>query len=125
MAGGSGAPDKGFKVDTDKLSAVADKIQALVDDISGNSGFVRGSFPEFQKAGDISAGLQPFWGKNEDVFAEAYGDEFKAVSETYQLIITQLTNLATAASQTASGYGTSEQNLADQLKKLQQQGGGR
>jgi len=113
------APDKGFKVDTDKLAAVADKIQQLSDDITGN--YIPGSYPSLGNARDIRTMLQPFWGPNHDVFADAYTKEYQALDSTFQIIMRQLVKLQQATSSTASGYGSSDTDLAAQLKKLQQQ----
>lgn len=120
MAGDTG-PDKGFHVDTDKLSAVADKMQQLIDDIQGN--YIPGSYPSLASASDIRTMLMPFWGPNHDVFADAYTQEYKALDKTYMLIVQQLTKLQQAASATAAGYGASDTNLAGQLQKLQHQQG--
>lgn len=121
-SGGSATSDPGFKVDTDKLQAVADKIQQLSDDLQGD--YIPGSYPSLQKARDIRTMLAPFWGPNHDIFADAYEKEYDALNETFSIIIKQLAKLQVAVTKTASGYGGSDQNLADQLNKLNQQQGG-
>ncbi|MGN6606878.1 MAG: hypothetical protein ACTHMS_07695 [Jatrophihabitans sp.] len=121
-SGSGGTTDTGFKVDTDKLQAVADKIQQLSDDITGN--YIPGSYPSLSNARDIRTMLAPFWGPNHDIFADAYEKEYGALDKTFQIITTQLQKLQQAASATASGYGASDTNLAGELNKLKQQQGG-
>ena len=96
-----GGPTKGFRVDPDKLSAVADKVKALLQDLSGETGYIAGNLPEYQKA-DAQAlrdALKDFW-SGDDVFASAYDDEHKGVVTTY--------NLERACRTTAEKYGAQD-----------------
>ena len=104
-----GGPTKGFRVDPDKLSAVADKVKALLQDLSGETGYIAGNLPEYQKA-DAQAlrdALKDFW-SGDDVFASAYDDEHKGVVTTYQQMQKQLTNLERACRTTAEKYGAQD-----------------
>lgn len=100
------SPSKGFIVDPDKLTDVADLVKALLDDLSGNSGYVAGNLPRYrEKAAPavLTKALSSFW-DGEDVFASAYGYEHDGIVQTMQSMVTQLTALEKACRDTAAQY---------------------
>ncbi len=108
---------KGFHVDPKALSTVADDVDALLAEITGASGYVAGNAKEFASASDIKGPLATFWGTRDNVFAAAYGDAHAAITQTFTAIQQQLTNLSTAARQTAAKYQTEDGTSSTQVKK--------
>lgn len=99
-------PSNGFRVDPDKLLAVADRVHALLQDVNGGSGLVSGNLPRYREkatAEPLSSALATFW-SGEDVFATAYGAEHDGVVLTFQSIADQLTRLEAACRSTALKY---------------------
>jgi uncharacterized protein YukE len=100
------APSSGFRVDPDKLLAVADRVHALLQDVNGGSGLVSGNLPRYTekaRADALSTALASFW-SGEDVFATAYGAEHDGVVLTFKSIADQLTKLEAACRSTAVKY---------------------
>ena len=100
------SPTKGFSVKPDQLTDVADAVKALLDDLSGNTGYVPGNLPRYrEKAGKqvLEQALASFW-SGEDVFATAYGYEHDGIVQTMQSMVTQLTALEKACRDTAAQY---------------------
>jgi hypothetical protein len=103
MSGGT----QGFRVEPDKLLDVADQVHRLLEDLSGQSGYVAGNLPRYQQQADksqLTNALKSFW-DGEDVFATAYGYEHDGICTTMQQMVTQLTNLESACRATAAKYG--------------------
>ncbi|GAB2463478.1 WXG100 family type VII secretion target [Jatrophihabitans fulvus] len=113
---------KQFRVDTDALEAVAKRVKALLDDVSGANGYQAGSKPELDKIGPdaISTALGAHTahpmdgtGNGGSAFAESYRQEHEGLKFTYQSMITQLQNLYTTCHTTAQTYA----NREDDAKK--------
>lgn len=100
------SPTKGFSVKPDQLTDVADAVKALLDDLSGNTGYVPGNLPRYrEKAGKqlLEQALASFW-SGEDVFATAYGYEHDGIVQTMNEMVKQLTQLESACRTTAAQY---------------------
>lgn len=104
------APSSGFRVDTDKLTDVADLVKRLLDDLSGSTGFIGGNLPDFQKADghELREGLAVIWPNWDDGFATGYGYEHEGMMKTYQSMVQQLTVLEAACRSTAKAYAHRE-----------------
>ncbi|MGH3628836.1 MAG: WXG100 family type VII secretion target [Sciscionella sp.] len=101
-----GSPTKGFRVDPDKLSDVADQVKGLLDDLSGNSGYIAGNLPRYQEnagADVLTKALASFW-DGDDVFAQSYKYEHGGIVTTMQQMVKQLTALEKACRDTAKQY---------------------
>jgi len=97
-----------FRVDPDKLEAVAVRVKQLLDDLNGTTGFVAGNKPDFDKA-DQSAIVEALGslagdGDGTSAFAGSYGYEHTGMNMTYQSMITQLQNLYNACHLTAEAH---------------------
>ncbi len=108
---------KDFTVDAKALSDVADKVQALLSEINGGSGYIAGNAKEFAAASSIGAPLATFWGTADNVFAGAYGDAHAAISLTFAKIEEQLQSIAAAASGTARQYQQQDQASQQHVKQ--------
>ena len=100
-----GGPTKGFRVDPDALADVADRVKRLHDAVSldhGRSGNLT-DFQDSAKADSLTTALKSFW-TGDDVFANAYGEEHKGVTTTFQQMQTQLGNLERICRTTAQQY---------------------
>jgi len=100
-----GGPTKGFRVDPEKLSAVADRVKQLNESVSldlGNSGNIV-DFQNSAKADSLTSALQSFW-TGDDVFANAYGKEHDGVTTTFQKMQQQLQALERICRGTAEQY---------------------
>jgi uncharacterized protein YukE len=109
---------KGFRVEPDKLLAVADDVHRLLEDLNGDSGYVPGNLPRYQqKASDavLTQALQSFW-SGEDIFATAYGYEHNGIVSTMNAMVQQLTNLETACRTTAQQYKSQDTNSKHDVK---------
>jgi uncharacterized protein YukE len=118
-----GGPTKGFRVDPDKLSAVADRVKRLHDSVSLDLGH-SGNLVDFQdaaKADSLVSALQSFW-TGDDVFASAYGEEHQGVVTTFQQLQSQLQILEQTCRGTAEQYQHHDQ--ASRQDVIQSDGGG-
>jgi len=100
-----GGPTKGFRVDPDKLSVVADRVKRLHASVSldlGRTGNVV-DFQDSAKSETLTSALQSFW-TGDDVFANAYGEEHKGVVTTFQQMQQQLQALEQTCRGTAKQY---------------------
>jgi uncharacterized protein YukE len=96
----------GFKVDSDQLLAVAERVRRLREDLSGESGYGPGNVASYTKnadAGALTSALASFW-VGQDVFSNAYGYEHQGIVETMTAMVEQLTNLENACRATAQQY---------------------
>jgi uncharacterized phage infection (PIP) family protein YhgE len=106
-----------FTVDPKALHQVADKVEALLAEISGGAGYIAGNAKEFQSASSIGAPLATFWGTAENVFAGAYGDAHGAITTTFQQIQQQLRSIAQAARGSAQSYQDQDQTSQREMKQ--------
>lgn len=98
---------KGFRVDTDKLQDVATKVKALLDDVSGNTGYIAGNKPDFDQAEptQLQNAIKGLWNNsNNDPFTTGYRYEHDGIVKTYESMVTQLTNLHIACQSTVDKY---------------------
>lgn len=112
------APSNGFRVDPDKLLAVADRVKALLADVSGGSGVVLGNstrYADHARADSLRAALAPFW-NGEDVFANAYEAEHTGINVTFTNMTTQLTTLERACRSTAEKYKAEDGRTSTEVK---------
>ncbi len=114
---------KGFRVDPDKLDAVAQKVKVLLDDLSGASGSVRCNIPDFQQADghELKTGLAAIWPNWDDGFATGYGFEHTGMMTAYNSIKDQLTALYNACQKTAGTYTQQESNSKHGVAAVQPQ----
>ena len=114
---------QGFRVDTDKLAAVAKQVQSLLDDISGAGGQVPGNIPDFTKADghELQDGLAAIWPDWHDGFAKGFGLEHQGMMTAYTSIQQQLTALLNACQNTAGGYSTQETNTRSRFNSTREQ----
>lgn len=102
-----GSPGRGFRVDPEQLTRLADDIHQLMREVSGDAGYVAGNLPEFQqKASDeaLRQGLAGFWQGGDDVFSDAYRREHDGICQTYSTIAANLQQLELACRTTAASY---------------------
>lgn len=97
-----------FRVDPDKLEAVAKRVKALLEDLKGDTGFIAGNKPDFDQANSqaITEALGSLAGDGDgtSAFAGSYNLEHTGMKSTYQNMITQLENLYKACHGTAETY---------------------
>jgi uncharacterized protein YukE len=106
-----------FSVDPKALTEVADKVDALLSEMSGGSGYIAGNAKEFASASSIGAPLATFWGTAENVFAGAYADAHGAITTTFAQIQQQLQSISTAARASAAKYQNEDQTSKQQVKQ--------
>jgi hypothetical protein len=106
---------KDMRVDTEKLQAVAARVQQLHDDLAGAS--LVGSFGKLGQVGsqNITAALGGNGGNPMDgdgnggsAFAHTYDMEHSGLTETYKSLIGQLQELQQRCTTTASLHQTNE-----------------
>ncbi|MCW2648919.1 MAG: hypothetical protein QOF87_458 [Pseudonocardiales bacterium] len=104
------APSRGFRVNTDKLTDVADMVKRLLDDVSGARGFIGGNLPDFRQADghELREGLAVIWPEWDDGFATGYGYEHQGMLKTYESMVAQLTALEASCRSTAKAYANRE-----------------
>jgi hypothetical protein len=104
-----------MRVDTEKLQAVAAKVQQLHDDLAG--GNLVGSMGKLGQVGsqNITAALGGSGGNPMDgdgnggsAFAHTYDLEHSGLTSTYQSLVNQLAELAQRCTTTASLHHTNE-----------------
>ena len=108
---------KQFSVDPKALNAVAEKVEALLSEVNGGSGYIAGNSVEFASVNSIEAPLATFWAANEDVFAGAYADAHGAITTTFQQIEQQLGSIAKAARAASANYHNNDETTKQQVKK--------
>lgn len=104
---------KGFRVDPEELTKLAQDIHELFRDVSGDSGAVSGNLPQFQEKASEAAlrqGLAGFWKGGQDVFSDAYGHEHDGICRTYSNIMANLQQLEQACRATAESYRKADGN---------------
>lgn len=108
---------KDFRVDTTKLADVAERVEHLLQGMSGTHGFFPGNKMDLDAAtGDaigqaLGAGTShPMDGDGNggSAFAKTYGFEHQGMVATYQALIDQLTKLHTACITTVTTYAEHE-----------------
>lgn len=101
-----------FRVDPEKLEAVAKKVNTLLKDLRGDTGFIAGNKPEFDKATSqaITEALGSLAGDGDgtSAFAGSYGYEHDGMKTTYKNMVDQLQNLYDACHNTAETYKNHE-----------------
>jgi hypothetical protein len=118
---------QGFRVDPEKLLAVADKIAALLDDISGPGG--TGTRTDFESNANTShlqgalASLFPSIGMG-DPFVESYNLEFTGLSTKYDAIVNSLIEVEASCRSTAEGYRDSESDSQAAINQTNDTGPG-
>jgi len=98
---------KGFRVDPDKLTAVADRVKALHGAVSGDSGNWAGNKPNFTdgaKQEALQKALAEIWPDWQDGFSKGYGYEYSGVLKIYGTMEQQLASLEKACRSTAEQY---------------------
>jgi hypothetical protein len=96
----------GFRVDPDKLLAVADQARQLHDDLTGGSGYVSGCLSEYQKANSqiLRSSLTDFIEPGSNAYADAYDHEHTGIVDTMNAMAQQLASLEAACRATAQQY---------------------
>ena len=120
MAGGE---TQGFRIKPDELLAVAQRVQALLDDVSGANGGVAGNFRTFQSEAqttNVQNALNSLFPHMPPgaAYVEAYGLEYDGMSTKYQAIVGHLTELEAACRTTAEQYGASDERTRSDISQV-------
>lgn len=108
---------KDFRVDTDKLAKVAERVDDLLQGMQGNRGYFPGNVKDLAKATEqplnkaMGAGTaHPMDGDGNggSAFAQTYRYEHQGMTATYDALIKQLVALHLACSNTAITYAKHE-----------------